>query len=125
MMDIIHNLSNQNYKDIRQKKNKKKNIYLCIAKLLKGNVGSFTSCSTLCRLQANNKNRKVPTAEALANTQFYKNVPGTSINVMDILRTPMLRSVLSGSTPSRQHLPEREGRLTETEVLQHIIYITH
>ena len=124
MMDIIHNLSNQNYKDIRQKK-PKKNIYLCIAKLLKGNVGSFTSCSTLCRLQANNKNRKVPTAEVLANTQFYKNVPGTSINVMKIPRTPMLRPVLSGSTPSRQHLPEREGRLTETEVLQHIIYITH
>ena len=92
-MDIIHNLSNQNYKDIRQKKN----IYLCIAKLLKGNVGSFTSCITLCRLQANNKNRKVPTAEVLANTQFYKNVPGTSINVVDILRTPMLRPVLSGS----------------------------
>ena len=37
----------------------------------------------------------------------------------------MLRPVLSGSIPSRQHLPEREGRLTEKEVLQHIIYITH
>lgn len=122
MMDIIHNLSNQNYKDIRQKNN---NIYLFIAKLLKGNVGFFTSCSTLCRLQANNKNRKVPTAEVLANTQFYKSVSGTSINVVDIPRTPMLRPVLSGSIPSRQHLPEREGRLTEKEVLQHIIYITH